>query len=178
MEFGSIVLANSKKGFIPQAIKWFTGSQFSHSLVLYEPFNNRPMGIEAAGIGVSVLPFDKNYIQDANQGYEVWEFKADPLDKIKGMSFIIDELESSYGSFEYAWFIWRKLNSILGRNIQNQNNWVTKGTICSQLCVQYITQAGYGHIFKDYGSGAVAPEDLRNVMIQNPALFQLTTTKI
>lgn len=177
MSYGDIVLANSKKGFIAQAIKWFTGSKFSHCLITAPDCLERPMGFEAAETGVSSVPFDKNYTQNDTQGYEIWEVLISEEDKNKGINRIIDELETPYGVLQYPWFIWRRLNYLFGRDIKSQDNWVPRAIVCSILTEHYLQGCGLCWLFKDYGKGSVTPQDVRNVMVAHPELFRLKEVK-
>jgi hypothetical protein len=173
MEYGNIVLASSKKGFIQNAIKAFTSSVFSHSLVTMPDVLGMPICIEACEGGVSTVRFDKNYVNDLNQGYQVWRLKISQEQKDKGIIAAVNDLETGYGFLEYPWFIWRRINLWFGKDIKSQNNWYTGGTICSELCVQYLTACGLGYIFEGYGEGSISPQDLQDVMRVHPELFEL-----
>lgn len=170
--YGNIVLASTKSGFIPSAIKWFTGSQFSHSFITIPDILNTPMGVEAGGNGVDCVRFDTNYQNNTDQGYEVWSIKINPETADTAIISMLNDLEISYGYFQYFWFIWRKLNSIFGRDIKSQNNWINKGMICSQLCVAYLKVRGLTGIFEGYGEGSIEPQDLQNIFKANPDIFE------
>jgi len=68
------------------------------------------MGIEAAEQGVDAVRFDKNYINDPSQGYEVWRINIPQDVKDRAIVSLLNDLEIGYGFFQYPWFIWRKLN--------------------------------------------------------------------
>lgn len=174
MEYGNIVLASTKSGFVPNAIKWFTKSQFSHSLVTMPDVLSIPMCIEAAESGVDTTRFDKSYINNADQGYQVWHLKISQEIKDKAIISILNDLEIGYGFLQFPWFMWRKLNEIFGKDIKSHNNWDHHGMICSQLCVAYLIACGLGYIFADYGIGSVAPQDLQNIFKAHPELFELS----
>lgn len=171
--YGHIVLASTKKGFIPNAIKWFTKSLFSHSLVTIPDMLYTPMCMEALANGVDVSRFDSGYIINLDQGYEVWRLKIVQEVKDKSIIDMTNNLEVGYGYLEYPWFIWRKICLWFGKDIKSQNNWNTDGMICSQLCVAYLNACGLGHIFKEYGRGSIAPQDLQDIFKLNPDLFEL-----
>jgi len=172
--YGNIVLASTKSGFIPNAIKWFTKSQFSHSLVTTPDTLGTPMCIEACEGGVDSCRFDKGYSNNIDQGYQVWNIKIDQATKDRAIVSIFNDLETGYGFLEYPWFMWRQLNRLFGRDIKSQNNWNTNGMICSQLCVAYLTACGLGYIFVGYGRGAIAPQDLQDIFKAHPELFEMT----
>lgn len=173
MEYGNIVLAGSKKGFFPNAIKWFTFSKFSHSLVTMPDILDMPICIEAADNGVSTVRFDKNYINDDNQSYQIWRIKISQEQKDAGIRAVVGDLETFYGFLQYPWFIWRRICLFFGSDIKHQNNWSTTGTICSELVVQYIHACGLGHTLSEFGPGAVSPQDIQDVMKKYPDLFEL-----
>lgn len=170
--YGNIVLASTKSGFVPNAIKSFTGSIFSHSLVTMPAVLGVPMCIEAAETGVDFTRFDTGYVNAQDQGYEVWNIKIDQSIKDKAIISILSDLEISYGFLQYPWFMWRRVCLFFGKDIKSQRNWDHNGIICSQLCVAYLKACGLGHIFKGYGDGSVAPQDLQNIFKSHPELFE------
>lgn len=171
--YGHVVLASTKKGFVPNAIKWFTRSKFSHSLVTLPDMLGAPLCIEAAEGGVDAVRFDNNYANDPGQGYQVWRVKIDQSIKDAAIVSVLNDLEIRYGLFQFAWFMWRALNRLFGRDVKNQDNWNHDGMICSQLCVAYLTSCGLGHLFQGYGQGSVAPQDLQDIFMAHPELFEL-----
>ena len=87
---------------------------------------------------------------------------------------MLSELETGYGFLQFPWFIWRKLNRLVGRDIKANNNWDTSGMICSQLCVAYLKACGLEKLLAGYGNGSIAPQDLQNIFIAHPELFEKT----
>jgi hypothetical protein len=173
MKYGHIVLANSKKGFIAQAIKKFTQSQFSHSFVTTPDMLKVPLCIEAASGGVDFTKFDTSYEQNQNEGYEVWEIRVPKETKKKAIVSILRDLEISYGIFQYPFFIFRRICLFFGKDIKSWNNFDHRGMICSQLCVAYIKACGLEKTLKGYGNGSIAPQDLQNIFKAHPKLFRL-----
>lgn len=174
--YGNIVLASTKGQFLPNAIKWFTKSVFSHSFVTTPDILETPMCIEACDHGVDFTRFDTGYVDNQDQGYEVWKLRISQPIKDVAIVKILDTLETGYGFLEYPWFIWRKLNLLVGRDIKHQNNWNSDGMICSQLCVAYLEACGLDYLFAAYGKGSVAPQDLQNIFKAHPDLFELIET--
>lgn len=175
--YGHIVLADSKKEWIAQAIKWFTKSKWSHSLLTIAPEADREMGIEAASNGISAVPFDTSYRNNDTQGYNMYRVLVDDNIKDAAIRICLNDLESAYGYLEYPWFIWRSINAFFGRDIKSQNNWFNQGEVCSQLCVKYLTACNLGQIFSGYGKNSVTPQDLQVIMGANPQYFELIETK-
>lgn len=174
MGYGNIVLASTKKGFVPNAIKYITNSQFSHSFITMPDILNIPMCMEAATGGVGFIEFDTAYENNTNEGYEIWEVNAPKEIKDAAISSVLRSLETTYGFLEFPYFIWRKINLYFGRDIKSQNNWeVNSGIICSQLCVSYLKACGLSDIFSGYGDGSIAPQDLQNIFKSFPGTFKL-----
>lgn len=171
---GHIVLADTKSGFIPTAIKWFTQSQFSHSFVTMPEILEIPMCIEAAEGGVDFTRFDTNYQNNQNEGYQVWNIKIDQSIKNAALISILNDLEISYGYLQYFWFIWRRVCLFFGKDIKGKNNWINEGMICSQLCVAYLNACGLQNVLVGYGQGSVAPQDLCNIFNAHPETFELS----
>lgn len=177
MEYGHVVLANSKQEFVAKIIKWFTASNWSHSLVTSSPQIGREMGLEAAGNGVSEVLFDLAYRKNSGQGYRVYRVNLPQETKDAGLAAVLPDLETPYGYLDLPWFAWRALNRMVGKDIKAQDNWASKREICSQLVVKYLTACGLGDLFKGYGRNAIAPQDLQVIMEANPQLFELIEFK-
>ena len=172
MSYGNIVLAGTQGSFVPNAIKWFTNSKFSHSFVTTPEILGVAMCIEAAESGVDFCRFDSHYSNDLTQGYEVWNIKIDQNIKDIAITSILNDLETSYGFLQYPWFIWRRICLFCGKDIKVQNNWDKNGMICSQLCVAYLDACGLSNVLSGYGNGSVSPQDLQDIFKQHPELFE------
>lgn len=171
MAYGHIVLAGTKSGIVPNAIKFFTNSKFSHSLITVPDLIDVPMCIEAAESGISMARFDSAYQNNPEQQIEIWEVLISPEVKDVGIKTCLDQLQMKYGFLEIPWFCWRYINKKLGKDIKSQDNWFNKNEICSELCEYYLTAAGLGVLFEGYGDSSVCPEDLATIMKNNPKYF-------
>jgi len=177
MKYGNIVLANTKKGIVQKAIKWFTKSNFCHCLVTTPDILETPMCIEAAISGVDMTRFDVSYQNNPNKSYEIWSINIPQEVKDSAIKSIINDLEVGYGFFQYPWFIWRRINLLFGKDIKAQNNWHKDGMICSELCVAYLKSCGLEGILFEYGKGSVTPQDLRDIFTSHPSIFTLIEIK-
>jgi hypothetical protein len=177
MEYGHIVISNTKSGFTRSAIRFFTQSKFSHSLITIPAICGQEMGLEAAAIGVSAVPFDSFYRNNGQVSYRVYRFKADPIARDSAIARSLQTLQSGYGYLELAWFIWRGVNKFFGRNIKYQDNWSQAGTICSELCAQYISDCGHVDLFSEFGKGSIHAQDLHEICEENKQLFELIEVK-
>jgi hypothetical protein len=178
MSYGHVVLSGAKTGFTSKAIKFFTGSLYSHSLITIPSIVDTEMCMEAADCGVSCLPFNKGYRQDPTEIYSMFEINVPQEIKDEAITQLLDLLEQSYGYFEIPWFMWRALNLKFGRDIKNQDNWSQKGTICSELCVLYLKLCGFSDLFRDFGEGSVCPQDLSEIMKAHPEYFTLIEERL
>jgi hypothetical protein len=177
MEYGHIVITNTKKGWVQAAIRYFTGSKFSHSLFTIPQVVGKQMGVEAAAVGVEALCFDTHYRFNPNVAYKIFRFRADPAKKDVAIGRALESLQDGYGYLELPWFIWRWLNAKFGRDIRKQNNWYEGGKICSEITAQYICDAGYPHLFAGFGKGAINAQDVLEVCEAHPELFELVEFK-
>jgi hypothetical protein len=176
-EYGYVCVSNSKKAFVGRIIKFVTRSNFSHSFITVPDMLGERMVMEAAANGVSVVPFNKAYRVDPDEGYRIYRFKADPAAKDAAILTIAQSLETGYGFLELPWFIWRAVNRLFGRDIRGQNNWSDAGTICSELAAQYISMSGFSHLFEDFGRCSVNAQDIFEICKANPELFELIEVK-
>jgi hypothetical protein len=174
MSYGHIVLASTKSGFIPAGIKWMTNSQFSHSFVTTPNILGVPMCIEAAEGGVDFTRFDTGYENNQNEGYQVWNIKIDQNLKDTAIISVLADLETGYGFLQFPYFIVRKICRLLGRDIKAKDNWfASDGMICSQLCVAYLKICGLSDVLAGYGNGSISPQDLQDIFVAHPELFEL-----
>jgi hypothetical protein len=132
-----------------------------------------PLCIEAAEGGVDATRFDTGYVNNLDEGYQVWNIKIDQKIKDAGIISISNDLEISYGFLEFFYFLARKFFLFFGRDIKAQNNWVTSGMICSQLCVDYLKACGLTNVLVGYGNGSIAPQDLQDIFKAHPENFEL-----
>ena len=173
--YGNIAIVDSRSGIIPASIKWFTNSQFSHSLITMPDVLCIPMCIEAAEGGVDFLRWDTEYLNNVNEGYELWMINIDQSIKDTALISVLNDLEVSYGFLQYPYFILRRIFSLFGKDIKSWNNWFRKdGMICSQLCVAYLKACGLERVLAGYGNGSIAPQDLQNIFKAHPELFEKT----
>ena len=176
MNSGDLVLASCKNNWISKCIMWFTSSVFSHSFVIMPDILDTPMCVEASEGGVDTARFDKNYLNDVNEGIQIWTLNIDQDIKDNALKTILHYLETGYGFLEYPWFMWRRLNKLFGKDIKAQNNWNHSGMICSQLCVTYLRACGLDYIFEGYGEGSIAPQDLQDIFKAHSDLFTVRAT--
>jgi len=178
-EYGFICFAYTNNKWYDWCIAKFSKSSWSHSFFTCPPMLGEEMVMEADSSGVSVCSFDQHYRQNSTQTYKVFRFKnVDQATIDAAIKNRIPELEVTYGYLEYPWFIWRYLNRMVGRDIKAQDNWCQNGNeVCSQFLREYISDCGYASLFDGYGKGSMAPEDIYQVVLAHPELFELVESK-
>jgi hypothetical protein len=178
MEYGYVCFAYTKNKWYDWCIAKLTRSQWSHAFITCPPMLNNEMAMEATRDGVTMCSFDERYRQDPSQIYQVFRFKIDQVAKNASIQNRIKELETLYGYLEYPWFAWRYLNSAFGRDIKSQNNWCQNGTeVCSQFVIEYISDCGCASLFNSFGKGSAAPQDVYEIVLAHPELFELIESK-
>lgn len=177
MSFGHIVLADNKTNWFSKLIKLITRSEWSHSLVMVPPICGVDLAIEAKNTGVNGVAFDKAYRTNRKRGYKVFRVNIDPTVKEQAIAECLQELQTGYGFLELPWFAWRSISAFFGKDIRSQDNWSQAGIICSELCVMYLSKCGLDRLFEGFGKGSIHPEDLENIMLAHPAIFELIEVK-
>ena len=177
-EYGYIVFSYTKNEWIAKQIAWFTDSKWSHCFFTVPPMLGREMVMEAVAGGVSVAQFDLCYRANIDQAYEVYRFKISQENIDQAICKTMDLFEVAYGFLHYVWFIYRTICKKLGKDIKSQDNWASKnGEVCSDLLRHYIEASGYKSLFEGYGQDSAAPQDIYDIVLAHPELFELTEKK-
>ena len=177
MEYGHIVLSRSHH-FTANAIAYMTDSYFSHTFITVPPISGRLICFEAVGGGVEAVPFDIGYEQDDSEEYIIYSLQVSNEIKDQAISEIMNTLERPYGYTDYLWFIWRWICKKFGKDIKKDNNWVKGGIVCSELVTDYLKACGLSHLFEGYGDGSVVPQDIYDIVKQNPQYFVEVSRKL
>ena len=173
MEYGYVCFSYSKNEWIAKAIAWFTNSQWSHTFITISPILGKEMVMEASSGGTQTILFDKAYRNNTNQKYEVYKLKIDQDIIDQAIIDCLDNLEMPYGYFEYPWFIWRFINKWFGKDIKSQNNWSTKNEVCAGVTDTFLVRCSLDFLFKDFGKNSITAQDIYEIVLANPHLFEL-----
>lgn len=177
MDYGYVCFSYTKNELIAKLIAKITQSKWSHSFIVVPPVLEKEMVMEAASNGISMTTFQENYRDNANESYEVYRVFA-PKNKVdKSILSCMERLERPYPYLELLWFVWRRINKFFGKDIKDQNNWFTNGVVCSGLVRKFLEGSGLKRLFKGFGIDAVAPQDVYNIVLANPKLFELIEKK-
>ena len=178
MTYGHVCFGYSKKSPHCWVISKITKSKWSHVFITIPPILGKETVLEAVANGVQITMFDTTYRHAPNETYEVYKFSCDINLRDKSILNRMKDLHVSYGLLEYPWLFWRILNNFFGRDIKSQDNWCQNGTkICSQVEREYIEDCGFKDLFLGYGKGSVIPQDIYNIVKNNPKIFELIETK-
>lgn len=180
-----LVGALNSKGLSAFLQHTFAGPGVSHSFLITYPIGMRtstPMAFEA-DMRVVHTPW-KTLVDDPD--YSIWLYRIKDLTPYE-MTFSLDKCTAEfsgvvYGYFEWLWFLWRWFNEkILRRDVRHEDNWFTKGVICSELWwwyVWYITDTNvlkWGKlraILDQWNPDTIQPYDIKKIMDANPDIFE------
>lgn len=177
MEYGHVCFSYTKDEFIPKAISWFTKSKWSHTFITVPAMLGKELVLECGGNGVDIVMFDQAYRDNTHQSYEVYRVKVDKDTIDQAVLKCMDRLETSYGYLEYPWFMWRSVNRWFGRDIKDQDNWSTDKEVCAGLVDIFVDELGLQVLTKDFGNNSVNAQDLYEIVLANPNLFNLIEKK-
>lgn len=180
---GSIGFSNNKTSFIGKLIRLFTNSGITHSFIITFPRGNDVWFEEASNV-VAEGKFENNYVNDPNTSYWVYKIKDGLVPEATtdtALQYCLDNyLGVEYGFFQLLWFPYRWLMSKFGKDIRKQKNWMSDGVICSELVYDYLTQLGpqFADLVKDFNSDTIQAQDILDIVIAHPELFELVDQKL
>ena len=178
---GLIGFADNKKDLFPKLIKFFTGSKnTTHTFVTCKC--QEVESVIEAGKLVQVVPFDSHYRSSKQDDYWLYRINPKKVDekKIKfALSCVYKSLAGDeYGTFQLLWFPYRWLmKTVFKKDTKDQNNWFTKGVICSELTYQFLVYCDLGYLVKDFNANTIQAQDIRDICESNPDIFQLVSYK-
>lgn len=177
MHYGHVCFSYSKGEFVPRAIAWFTGSQWSHTFITVPPMLGRELAMECGAGGIEMVTFDVAYRKNPGQKYEVYRVKASQEVIDRAIFACLDKLEQPYGYLEYPWFIWRSINRWFGRDIKGQDNWSKRRKVCAGFVDFYLDELRWQELSKDYGWNSINAQDIYEIVKAHPELFELVESK-
>lgn len=174
-----IYFSNNKKGFLPKLIRFFTKSNVSHCGIICDPFENIPSAIESSDL-VQIVPFSRNYIESKNEEYILFKLSGEAEVPATLGPLFIKYAGLKYGYFQLIWFMWRWLTNLFGVDISRQKNWFTNNVICSELVYDYFIMLNHPDVnekLKDFNQDTVQADDLLNIVISLPHVFEFVESK-
>jgi hypothetical protein len=174
---GDIGLSRNYKNKISFLMSFFADSQYSHSFVMTDPV----LGIESlqqASFEVCIVPLDRYDSSDFDR-YQIWQIKDPYFDQEKAKQALAECHQefsgNTYGYIQLLWFIWRWfIKKVFKKDISHQENWWTEGVICSELVYWYLHKLGepFQSILASFNADTITPEDIHQVMLAHPELFE------
>jgi len=170
---GAIAFTSHKTSWISKAIRWFTKSKFSHSLIIVDEVGENRYLLEAGTKEVSFDLFDK--YEKKQSSYEIWIPKGVTEEEIeRALKKTQKEfVHKTYGYLQLIGFAMKIGLQKIGIQI---NNPIKLGSICSEVDWYYLKEL-MPHIFKKYDRDSVSPKDLRDIILKHPISFELIEKK-
>lgn len=128
-----------------------------------------------------IVPFERNYIKDPDNGWELWEINTEftEEEEIEASLRYLFYLYSgkSYGYGQLLYFIYRWAFEGVGLKAP-KNNPLGSGLICSELVYYYLDLVGLDSRVKHLSHDTVNAEDLYRVVTApaNRGLFRLVAS--
>lgn len=170
---GDIGFGGKRKGFYPNAVRFFTKSRWSHCFVVMPPYLGNICVLEA-DLKVQLVTFQKEYVEKNADYYEIWRPIAATEDEIIAAceKTFRENTGEIYGFLQIPWFAIRSILSHLG--ISLSKNWFPSGEICSETQWEQFMNLGreYAKAFGIFSENECSPEDLYGVMKSRLDLFE------
>jgi hypothetical protein len=160
--------------FIQRAIRFFTGSDFSHTFLVMAGPDAEPAALGTTATIVHFVPLEKEV--DSSQWLWVVEPIASDKAKTDAATIIYRHFSGeSYGYLSYLWFLYRWAMRQFGYEPMLMWDWAEPGITCTELTARYLSLLGpeFFDLFEGRDYSAIAPEDLRQIVIRNPHLFRV-----
>ena len=172
---GNIVFSGKRvSNWFSNGVKSITNSKWSHSFFLLGEVMGQMAAIEAE-LDISVVPWQREYVDKNEDYYEVYRLlKASPEDQDRAAKYCYyNYAEEAYGFFAIPWFVYRiYMKKWFG--IKVTNNWSKSGMFCSGLTYNYLDQVGneYKDVLNDFDQYSLCPQDLYDIILKRPDLFE------
>ena len=153
---GTVGFTRKKGNFISKAIRWFTGSKWSHTFIMYQ-VEPEPLVVEAGIFEVLIdLPAKYDTHHYVTAYFEPAGFSSEEIER--GIARVRSKIEVHYGWLQLLGFIpvviFRRL---FGLKISNPSK---GGIICSELVLLYLRALEPGSKWDSMDKNATSPEDL------------------
>jgi hypothetical protein len=168
-------------GFVPKAIRYFTKSKWSHSLLIQAPILKEEAVQEASDL-VQIVPFQRNY-RDSTETFEMFRIKKGVVSKATidaSLKKCFNEFTGQkYGYLQLFWFIYRAIAEKFGKDVRHNKNWLSDGVICSELVYWYLFYLGepFKTLLEPWNADTIQPQDIYNIVQSHPELFELVEIK-
>jgi hypothetical protein len=154
--------------FIQRCIRFFTGSPFSHSFVVFDG----PTGadtLETSATIVQVAPVSRK-LEEPD-----WILLFEPLaGAVERQDAAVDCYAKHsarwYGYLSYLWFMWRWAARWLGMEPSTMWKWAAGGVTCTELTTTWLGSLfRVGPLLQGQDLNCWSPEELGRLCLQKPA---------
>lgn len=169
---GSIGFSRQKGSLLSKAIRWFTGSKWSHTFIVYQ-VDPEILVAEAGTFEVVLVPITKY----ESKKYETTFFFPDriPFQEVQaGINRARKDIGKVYGWLQILGFIPVVIaKRLLGLKIKNS---MRGGIICSELVLECLRGMEPGNRWDHMQKDSVSPEDLFEELSIHPAFRRVNST--
>lgn len=181
MHMGDIAFSHPRKmGFYSKAVRYLTKSNWSHCFIGIADFYDAPAVLES-DLKCQVVDFYSEYVTKNKDVYEIWRpIKASQeLIRISTKQCYLNYAGETYGFLQIPWFAVRSILKWLKINHLSKN-WFPDGIICSELVIEYLLflDPEYYEAFKGLTPNETSPEDIYQIVINRPDLFEKTQSTV
>lgn len=184
LDSGMIGLSNARHGLSADAIRYFTGSQWTHCFIVLPElnfeFSEKDRFILEAKKSVRTSLLNRDYIEDHDKDVRLYALAKTPENKrSEVLSSILDDfLNGNYGMAQNFFFVWRWFLQKLRLKTPNQNQ-LSNGTNCVELVWHYLDRLGnpYRGLLKNTTPNTISIFDIESFVEKNPDLFRLVLEK-
>lgn len=159
--------------FIQKAIRYFTGSIFSHSFITMNGPRDILCALETTSTIVKLAPLEHK-LSEPNW-IEMWEILADPIDiERASIQTFAEYVGSRYGYESYLWFMYRSGVRKFGYEPLKMWDWASHGVTCTELSCYTIERINpsFHTIFEGRDYNTIAPQELSIIMHDRSDLFR------
>lgn len=153
--------------FIQRAIRFFTGSKFSHSFTIIA-VGEELSALETTETRVTITPI--NLKLKENNWVQIWEVFAKKEEKLNALNrSYYNHSGKMYGYKSYLWFLYRYFARKFGKDPTRMWGWASKGITCTELTCDYLAKLFPEIFINDLNT--YSPEELRKLMLQHTDKF-------
>lgn len=172
---GDIAFSGKRKSnWYSNAVKAITRSKWSHAFLLMGNACNELSVLESQ-LNILCVPWIREYVKRDNDYYEVFKpIKASQEDIKRATHYCYYEYSGEvYGFLEIPWFVYRIYAKRWFGYIAKKN-WSSDGIFCSELVFEYLYQLDgeYRELLKDFTPDTASPQDLYELVLSRPDLFE------
>lgn len=166
------------QSFIQRAIRWFTGSDWSHSFMIISGPLGELSAIETTDLKVRVASMQHKMAEP--DWLQIWQIlpggdpdreRSDHLHA--GLAMYLEYTDTWYGYLSYLWFMYRALMRKVGYEPRTIWRWAAGGVTCTELTCYYLDQLDrVRHVLTSRDLNTLAPAELLAIMHARPDLFK------